>query len=136
MGFMGISHWVESDGAADFRHALQKQFEKFAKDPAALKRAVRARVDLELNDMANKWNTPGMVNLALCIESEGDPGNAEYEDPGLPVFSNLLTIAQLQKASRLFVQEMPNWRTEHKLRLMELHQVIVKALKAKRKLNN
>jgi len=135
MGFMGLSSWVESDGAADFRHVLQKQFEKFAKYPPGLKRAIREVVSLELKDMANEYNTPGMVNLALCIESEGDPGDAEYEDPGLPVFSTMLTIPQLQKASRLFVQEMPGWNPEHKPRLKELHQVIVKALKAKRQTN-
>jgi hypothetical protein len=135
MGFMGLSSWVDSDNAADFRYVLQQQFKKFAKDPAALKRAVREVVDLELKDMANDFNTPGMVNLALCIESEGDLGNPEYEDPGLPVFSNLLTVAQLQKASKLFVQEMPHWSPGHQGRLKEMRQVIVKALKARRKTN-
>jgi hypothetical protein len=135
MGFMGLSSWVESDGAADFRYVLQQQFKKFAKDPAALKRAVREVVDLELKDMANEYNTPGMVNLALCIEGEDDPGDPEFDDAGLPVFSNLLTVPQLKKASKLFVQEMPHWNPEHKSRLKELHQVIVKALKARRKTN-
>jgi len=130
---MGLSNWVESDGAADFRYVLQNQFEKFAKDPAALKRAVRAVVDLELKDMANNWNTPGYVNLALLIEAEGEEPNPEYEDRGLPVFSNLLTIAQLQTASKLFVQEQEDWTYEHRPRLKELHGVVTKALKARRK---
>jgi hypothetical protein len=133
MGFMGLSSWVESDNAADFRYTLQKQFEKFAKDPAALKRAVRAVVDNELKDMANDYNTPGMVNLALVLEAEGDPGNPKYDDPGLPVFSNLLTVVQLQKASKLFVQEMPQWNPEHKSRLKQLHEVITSALRRARR---
>ena len=132
---MGLSSWVESDGAADFRYVLQKQFEKFAKDPAALKRAVREVVTLELEDMANEYNTPGMVNLALCIESEGDPGDTEYEDPGLPVFSTMLTIAQLQEAIRLFDKHTPDWNV-FKPRMRQLQRVIVTALEAKRKTNH
>ncbi len=131
---MGLSNWVESDGAADFRFNLQQQFEKFAKYPPGLKRAIREVVDEELKDMANEYNTPGFVNLALCIESEGDPGNAEYEDPGLPVFSTMLTVAQLQKAERLFVKHTPDW-SEFKNRMRQLRLVIEKALEAKRKSN-
>lgn len=129
---MGLDSWVESDCAADFRYVLQKQFANFAKDPAALKRAVREAVDNELADMANEYNTPGYLNLALCIEAEGDPGNIEYDDPGLPVFSTFLTVAQLQRASRLFVKESPDWCDEHRPRLNELHQVIIKLLKSRR----
>ena len=135
MGFMGLSSWIESDCAAEFRYVLQKQFENFAKDSVALKRAIREAVDSELTGMANEYNTPGYVNLALCIEAEGDTGNPEYEDPGLPVFSKFLTIDQLQRTSRLFVKESPDWRDEHRSRLNELHQVITKLLKAKRKTN-
>ena len=132
MGFMGLSSWVESDCAADFRYTLQKQFEKFSTHPVALKQAIREVVDSELADMANEYNTPGYLNLALCIEAEGDTGNPEYEDPGLPVFSTFLTVAQLQRASRLFVKEGPDWCDEHRSRLNKLHQVITKLLKLKR----
>jgi hypothetical protein len=132
MGFMGLSSWVDSDGAADFRYVLQKQFEKFAKYPPGLKRAVREVVDLELADMANEYNTPGMVNLALCIEAEGE--STSY-DEGLPVFSHLLSTQQLTRASQLFVQETPKWKGEFHSRIKELHTVITEALKAKRKPN-
>jgi len=135
MGFLSLLHWVDSDNAAGFRHLLQEQFKKFAKDPAALKRAVRGVVSNELKDMANDYNTPGFVNLALVMETEGDAGDMEYEDPGLPVFSNLLTMAQLEKASKLFVQEQKNWSYELRSRMKELHKVIVKALKARKKTN-
>ena len=135
MGFLSLLHWVDSDNAADFRHILQEQFTEFAKDPAALKRAVRGVVSHELKDMANDFNTPGFVNLALVMESEGDPGDMEYEDPGLPVFSNLVSVPQLQKASKLFVQEQENWSYEHRPRMKQLHKVIKKALKARKKTN-
>ena len=129
---MGLSSWVESDCAADFRYTLQKQFEKFPTHPVALKLAIREAVDSELSDMANEYNTPGYVNLALCIEAEGTVGNPEYKDPGLPVFSKFLTIAQLKRASQLFVKESPDWCDKHKPRLNELHKVITKLLKLKR----
>lgn len=134
---MGLSSWVESDGAADFRYVLQQQFKKFGKDQtdARLKEALRNVVDNELDDMANCYNTPGFVNLALCIEAEGDEGDPEYDDPGLPVFSKYLTAEQLKRASRLFKNNIPDWDTEHRSRLIELHKVIAKILKARRKRN-
>ena len=134
MGFMGLSSWVESDCAAGFRYGLQEQFSEFNghKDEKRLKTDIRCCVDKELADMANEYNTPGYLNLALCIESEGDTGNTEYEDPGLPVFSKFLTVAQLKRASRLFVKEGPDWRAEHRSRLNELHQVITTLLKSRR----
>ena len=134
MGFMGLSSWIESDGAADLRYVLQEQFDEFNghKDEQRLTTDIRQCVDVELKDMANFCNTPGYVNLALVLEDEGDPGNEEYEDPGLPVFSKFLTIPQLRRASRLFLLEIPKWNTEHQARLKELHKVIIKLLKSKR----
>lgn len=54
MGFSGLKHWVESDGAADFRaviaDALNKAFTK------------------ELKNEANPYNTPGWVNALLLFK--------------------------------------------------------------------
>jgi hypothetical protein len=130
MGFTGLSHWVNSDGAADFRYILQQQFKRFAKDKKKLKLAIRKVVDKELDDMANEWNTPGMVNLALCMEVE-DTDDYKYEDDsGLPVFSKYLTVTQLKRASRLFTTEIPKWDKRHRNRLRKLQKVIDNALEA------
>lgn len=124
MGFFGLRKWVESDEAADFRWVLQQQFKKFGKDKKKLKLAIRKVVEDELDNMANEWNTPGFINLALCIESEGEPPNEEWEDPGLPKFSHLLTVAHLKRANRLFTREIPEWDAKLRPDLKRLHKVI------------
>lgn len=92
MGYFGLSNWVQSDSAADFRYTLQdcfKQNEK--KGVATLKKAVRTLIMKELKDKGNCYNTEGAVNIALVMEDEGAPANSEYEDAGTPVFSKLLS---------------------------------------------
>lgn len=131
MGFMGLSNWVASDGAADFRYMLLQALSR--KLPDVQKRDVREVVSQELNDMANDFNTPGYVNLALCLEVQGEDAS-DYDDEfpkGLPKFDHLLTLTQLKKASRLFSQESSKWNPEYKQRLKELHQVIVKLIKSR-----
>jgi hypothetical protein len=92
MGYMGLSYWGDSDGAADFRFTLQDVFEKnLKKGQKALTKAVRNLIREELKDEGNSYNTDGGVNIALVMEDEGSPGDTEWEDPGTPVFSNLLT---------------------------------------------
>lgn len=131
MGFFGLASWVESDAAADFRYVLQQQFHKFGGDEKKLKRAIQNVVENELDDMANAYNTPGFVNLALCLEDEGGENDPNYSD-GLSVFSKYLTIAQLRRADRLFTQEIPVWDVGHRPRLKELHKVITKTIESKR----
>jgi hypothetical protein len=133
MGFMGLSSWIESDEAAGFRFTLQQMFEKFGKSPAKLKLAIRKETSRELKNMANAYNTPGFVNLALVLEDEGDKGNPKYEDPGLPVFSTILTLTQLRRADQLFEREIPRWDLGHRNRLQQLHRLIQKLIKDRAK---
>ncbi len=55
MGFMGISHWVDSDCAADFRFTLKKEIDALFKK--------------ELKNEANEYNTPGWLNALLIFKS-------------------------------------------------------------------
>ena len=85
---MGLSHWAESDGAADFRFVLQK-----AKGNKA---RLEKLIATELKYFANEYNTPGFLNIALVIADEGvENGDAEESDI-TPVISNLLTKTQKQ----------------------------------------
>ena len=54
MGFSGLSHWNESDGAADFR--------------AVIARALNKAFKKELKNEANCYNTPGWVNALLLFK--------------------------------------------------------------------
>lgn len=56
---MGLSHWQESDNAADADYVFQKLVNEF--------------VEKELLDKANEYNTPGFVNIALLLEDERIP---------------------------------------------------------------
>lgn len=129
MGFFGLGHWVESDEAADFRwvllHALRK------KSSPAQKQSVNRAVEKELDNMANSHNTPGFINLALCLEVEGmDKGNLDENFPnGLPEFSHLIRLEHLRRADRLFTREIPLWSSEFRRRLKNLHSVIQTAIK-------
>lgn len=62
MGFMGLKHWVESDNAADFHARLSASLNKLVKD--------------ELKNKANKYNTPGYVNVLLIFKET--PGIVEF----------------------------------------------------------
>jgi hypothetical protein len=68
MGYMGLSHWAESDNAADWRHTLQNCFENFT--GKKLKAEVRRLVMKEVKDMDNRYNTDGPVSIALVMEDE------------------------------------------------------------------
>ena len=132
MGFFGLKHWGESDETADFRWSLLNALAR--KQAGARKAAVRKLVDMELKDMANCYNTPGFINLALCLEVEGnDASSYDEEFPnGLPVFSDLLTVAQLRKTEKLFSKHLQEWDPDFTDRLKELH-VLVYRLLLKRK---
>lgn len=62
---MGLSHWCDSDGAADFRCSLQDAEKK---GPVAARAVIRK----EFKDRANEWNTDGFVNVSLVMESAGE----------------------------------------------------------------
>jgi hypothetical protein len=128
MGFWDINHWVASDGAADFRAGLIQTLEQTTE--AKRTKAVRTEVSKELQDMANDYNTPGYLNLALCLEVEGKDKGYDEE---LPVFSHRLTTAQLKKTVKLFDQEIPHWNPEHKPRLKELRKLVANLLVKRKK---
>jgi len=130
MGFWDIDHWVASDGASDFRWTLIQAFGVALMPEAERKTNVRKVVTKELADMANNYNTPGYLNLALCLEVEGKDKGYDEE---LPVFSHLLTTAQLRKADRLFTKEIPHWNPKHRPRLKQLHKVITTLIKQRGK---
>jgi hypothetical protein len=54
MGFMGLKHWTESDGAADFRYDLVD--------------AINAIFKKQLGKKTNRYNTPGWVNALLIFK--------------------------------------------------------------------
>lgn len=55
MGFMGLSSYVESDGASDLVYSILKE--------------IGDRCLNELKDVGNCYNTPGYVNVALYAET-------------------------------------------------------------------
>lgn len=55
MGFTGVKHYTESDGAADFQSVLGKNINKM--------------FHAEMKDEANQYNTPGWVNILLVLKS-------------------------------------------------------------------
>lgn len=56
---MGLSHWTESDNAADFKYVFE---EKIRSEAIKL-------INRELKDEANEFNTPGYINVALLVEA-------------------------------------------------------------------
>lgn len=83
---MGLSHWGDSDNAADFRHVL--------KEAKGNKAELKKLIVKELKDVANEYNTPGFLNVALVIADEGvNNGDSEEKDI-TPVVSHLLTKTQ------------------------------------------
>jgi hypothetical protein len=58
MGFMGIKHYKESDGAADWREKLRFDVNKLFWD--------------EMKDEANAYNTPGWLNILLILKEFPD----------------------------------------------------------------
>lgn len=89
MGFMGISHWVASDHASDFRAELQ--------DCNGDEKKLKNCVAEELVNFANEYNTSGYLNIPLIIADEGnDFGSNEIipEKDITPVISHLLTKEQ------------------------------------------
>lgn len=125
MGFFGLNHWIDSDSAAGLHIAVVEEFHRHrARLP--LKTRIRRLVDQELKDMANEYNTPGFINLALLLEVEGK--TADHTDHDVPVFSNLLTLAQLRECSDLLAA--CKWK-EEKHRLKALKRVVDKLVKCK-----
>jgi hypothetical protein len=62
MGFMGLKHWGEVDGAADLHADIEKSVSK-----VILK---------GLKDPGNAYNPPGIINIALILEEA--PGLAKF----------------------------------------------------------
>lgn len=73
MGFMGLSHYTESDNASDFH--------------AKLRLHVRNLFREELKNKANEYNTPGWLNALLVFK--------EY--PSLPMLLDNKTLNEIDK---------------------------------------
>ena len=74
MGFMGLSHYTESDNASDFH--------------AKLRLHVRNLFRAELKNKANEYNTPGWLNALLIFK--------EY--PSMPELLDMKTLDEIDKA--------------------------------------
>lgn len=85
MGYMGLSHWVDSDAAADFHFVLQK----------TPKNKIREIVLKELEEPGNGCNTCGAINIALVMETEGN--KEKYENKRSIVFSNILNKSDFKQ---------------------------------------
>ena len=96
---MGLSHWGESDNAADFRYVLVETFKKnpVEKGIGRQERAIRELVREEMKNQANCYNTEGAINVALVMESEGvESKDWEDKDDTTPVFSKMLTETEFR----------------------------------------
>lgn len=58
MGFMGLKHWSEVDGASDLHYELN--------------RAISDLVTDALSNEGNNYNPPGVINIALIFEENPD----------------------------------------------------------------
>ena len=59
MGFMGLSHFHDSDEASDFAHVINEKY---------LKMLVR-ELKKETKRQTNEFNTPGWINSVLYLEA-------------------------------------------------------------------
>ena len=87
---MGLNHWGESDGAADFVYTY-KEATTMAKR--------RKLIDTELKDFANNYNTPGSVNIALAIEG-GILRKEDLTEVQLYTLRDLLTELKVKSSAK------------------------------------
>lgn len=111
---MGLSSWVESDGAADCRYVLQSLERK--PDSKKLRRFLKK----ELNDNANQYNTDGVTNVALVMEDEGNKGTDDDllesgEPPDItPVVSKMLTKREFKYVVDCLKIYVKYWKKKEK----------------------
>ena len=79
MGYMGLSHWVESDNAADFRYTIMEALKRKKGGKAKAQRLIRKEMKL----VDNQFNTDGSVNVALVMEDAGSEDNWDGPTPDL-----------------------------------------------------
>ena len=139
MGFMGLNHWGESDNASGFVYTLEETLAKTAKEPLAeQKRMIRLKVNEELRNEANEYNTPGAINIALVVEAERDE---ELRAPALklqqgdwnintPHVSDMLTVDILRRCREKLIRYKLNWEEEAH-RIQQLIQVINKEINSR-----
>ena len=68
MGFIGLSHWGQSDNAADFKYIFEKKLWEIVLLSSETQHELWDLIDAELIDEANEYNTPGAINIALLVE--------------------------------------------------------------------
>jgi len=108
MGFMGLSHWVESDNASDCRWALQSVVKE--KNKGKLRRFFKK----ELNDNANCYNTCGVTNIALIMEDEGICNDKEDPKDITPMVSELMTEREFAYVISSLTIYVSHWKKKQK----------------------
>jgi len=107
MGFFGLSTVGESDMAWDFWANVM--------DAKGNEAKIKKLIAKELRDHANCWNTPGFMNIALYLKSEGKKHNApEYECPTTFVISDLITQTQYKTIKSYLQDSLKEWGKEHR----------------------
>ena len=135
---MGLSHWIESDASSGLYYTIQDLFVKYGMNEKKLKKAIRSTIQEQLDSDDDNYNTPGYVNLALCLAAEGKDYINDLlpiEGKRLPKFSQYISTPQLRKASRLFVKGFPTWDKCELDQVTNLHSIITKMLKFRRESN-
>ncbi len=118
MGYMGLSHWAESDGAADFRHLIVGLKNKSAITKCIIK---------ELKEDNSVWNTPGCINIALAMEDKETPDFSSYLTP--EIFEKIISQLNYHISA---CEDKSQW-DEEKNRKMHLkaYKRLLKVVKSK-----
>lgn len=90
MGYMGLTHWSESDNAADFHYSVSE---------AKSLKGVITGFTKELKNEANCYNTCGAINIALVVE---DGFLDKYSNTHKKKFKDVIhkTVAKLDSMIR------------------------------------
>jgi hypothetical protein len=123
MGYMGLSHWAESDNAAGFRYTIMEALKQKKGGRAKAQRLIRKEMKLT----CNQWNTDGPVNVALVME---DAGGKNHDGP-TPDIAKLMTKVDFEtliKGLQKLIKECgpedmadgnANWHRENYERLLK-----------------
>ena len=114
MGFMGLSHWADSDNAADFKSELETRLWEIVLSNTDTQREIKNLIDSELSDEANKYNTPGPINIALLVEADIIP-------------KSVLTKKQVQ----LILQKLKRYRETYKPSLHKDLDRLIKTMESR-----
>ena len=95
MGYMGLSHWADSDNASGFRYRVMDALKQKKGGTTKARKLIRK----EMEHLDNRWNTDGFVNVALVME---DVGGSEACDGPTPDIAELMTKRDFQRLITIF----------------------------------